>query len=84
MLYFSKSGFALKCMECKDKDLFPACKNENDFGTSKTCTDDNTNKCLSVKCESKIGYIRGCAATVLAYLVKLELDAAIKVGAHTP
>ena len=80
---FLQSGFALKCMECKDKDGFPACKNENDIGTSKTCTSDSL-ACLTVKCEPVIGFTRGCPATVYAYLEKLALEEAIKVGAHTP
>ena len=83
LIIFSKLGFALKCMECKDKDQYPACKNGNDIGTSKTCT-DVSKACLTVNCESEIGSIRGCAATVMAYLFILELEEAIKVGAHTP
>ena len=83
-LLFFLTGFALKCMECKDKDGFPVCKNENDIGTSRTCTDD-INLCLTVNCEdSKYGFTRGCAATVWAYWAKLALEEAIKVGAHTP
>ena len=84
MDFFSKLGFALKCMECKDKDQYPACKNGNDIGTSKTCT-DVSKACLTVNCEdSKYGFTRGCAATVWAYWAKLALEEAIKVGAHTP
>ena len=71
-------------MECKDKGGNPACKNENDLGTSKPCTDGSP-VCLSVKCklESISFYIRGCAVTVNNYLEKLSIEG-VKVGTHSP
>ena len=70
-------------MECKDKDENPACKNGNEIGSSKDCTDGSP-ACLTVKCETESVFVRGCGATVTVYMVKLALIEFIKVGAHTP
>ena len=71
-------------MECKDEDEKPSCKNENDIGTSKTCTDGSP-ACLSAKCKSESisFYTRGCAVTVNKYMKELSIED-VKVGTHSP